>query len=328
MQEIKLSIIVPVYNVEKYLGQCLDSLLNQDIDKNEYEIICINDGSRDSSGAILDDYAERYSNIVVVHKENAGVSAARNEALDMARGDYVHFVDSDDYFYPRVYGQLIDLLIREDADVLLFDYEKVGADCFYNESDFPGEKEISEAMPHPGIEISSNVFRNMIRRSLLEAYSIRFSDGISYGEDSLFEDFVACFAKKVIQVNEKLYFYRQGVGVSIKNDERANTKRMLSGYQVALELRELKKRISGKEKIKFLRRRISTNVAYACINSLRCQKGVAKRIRRQMGKDKLYPYAAAPLFSKLKRDKHNIILILLKYRLLFWLCDVCNVFRK
>ncbi|MBO7293112.1 MAG: glycosyltransferase, partial [Clostridia bacterium] len=194
MQEIKLSIIVPVYNVEKYLGQCLDSLLNQDIDKNEYEIICIDDGSRDASGAILDDYAERYSNIVVVHKENAGVSAARNDALDMARGEYIHFIDSDDYFYPRVYGQLIDLLIREDADVLLFDHEKVAADCFYNESDFTEEKEISEATVYSEVEFSSMVWRNIIKRSLIETHSIRFAKGISYGEDTLFEDFVSCYA--------------------------------------------------------------------------------------------------------------------------------------
>ncbi len=325
---MKLSIIVPVYNVEKYVSDCLDSLLNQDLAEDEYEIICVDDGSKDSSGAILDEYAKNHSNIVVIHKENAGVSAARNDALDIAKGEYVHFVDSGDYFYPQVYGQLVDLATREQADVLLFGYEKVEAERSYRDCNFVDGKVLCEATEHSEIEISSNVFRNIIKRSLIEEHSIRFIKDISYGEDSLFEDFIACYAKKVIKINERLYFYRQGTGVSVKADEKANTKRMLSGYQVALVLKELQGKIYEKEKSKFLKRRLSTNVAYACINALRCRKGVARQLRRKMEQDKLYPYAALPLSGKIKRDKHNIVLLLLKFRLLFWLCDMCNVFRR
>lgn len=95
------SFIVPVYNVEKYLPECLDSLLEQDIPHEDYEIICVNDGSTDGSLSILRDYEARCSNVRVIDKENGGVSTARNTGLDAARGDYIWFVDSDDLIAPR-----------------------------------------------------------------------------------------------------------------------------------------------------------------------------------------------------------------------------------
>ena len=90
----KVSVIIPVYNVEKYLQKCLDSVINQTY-KN-LEIICVDDGSPDNSGGILDAYAQNDSRIIVIHQENAGVSAARNRGLDAATGEYIAFVDSDD----------------------------------------------------------------------------------------------------------------------------------------------------------------------------------------------------------------------------------------
>ncbi len=325
---MKLSIIVPVYNVEKYVSDCLDSLLNQDLAEDEYEIICVDDGSKDASGAILDEYAKNHSNIVVIHKENAGVSAARNDALDIAKGEYVHFVDSDDYFYPQVYGQLVDLATREEADVLLFGYEKVEAERSYRDCNFVDGKVLCEATEHPEIELSLMACLNIIKRSLIETYAIRFGKGIFYGEDTLFEDQVACRAQKVIRVNERLYFYRQGTGITARTDEQTYQKRMFSCYKVAVALKELRGTVNEKERAKFLNRRVSEFVALTCINSLRCQKGIAKQIRRQMAEDKLYPYAASPLLYKVKKDIHNSIPVLLKFRLFFWVFDTFNVFRK
>lgn len=120
---MKLSIIVPIYNVAPYLRKCVDSLLAQDI--SDYEIILVDDGSPDECPQICDQYAEQYSNIKVMHQANAGLSAARNSGIKAATGDYILFVDSDDYLQPNVLGALMEQVEREQLDVLRFDYQNV-----------------------------------------------------------------------------------------------------------------------------------------------------------------------------------------------------------
>ena len=106
---MKLSIIVPVYNVEKFLNKCLDSLIGQTME--DYEIILVDDGSKDASGRICDDYAERYPELVrVMHIDNGGQGRARNFGIDTAKGEYLGFVDSDDYLEPNVYGYMLEVL--------------------------------------------------------------------------------------------------------------------------------------------------------------------------------------------------------------------------
>ena len=94
---MKLSIIIPVYNVEKWLERCVRSVENQDLPSSEYEVILVNDGSKDNSGQIASKLSEEYDNIVVINKNNGGQSSARNEGMRIARGEYFMFVDSDDY---------------------------------------------------------------------------------------------------------------------------------------------------------------------------------------------------------------------------------------
>ena len=121
--KMKLSIIVPVYGVANYLRKCVDSLLVQDI--TDYEIILVDDGSPDECPLICDEYVEKYDNIRVVHQENAGLSAARNSGINVAIGDYIMFVDSDDYLQPNVLGALLEQVERDNLDVLRFRYQNV-----------------------------------------------------------------------------------------------------------------------------------------------------------------------------------------------------------
>ena len=110
-----ISIIVPVYNVEKYLSRCLDSILVQTY--RDFELILVDDGSTDRSGAICDEYASRDERIKLIRQSNQGLSVARNVGLDAARGDYIGFVDSDDYIHPETYQILLDALLKYDADL-------------------------------------------------------------------------------------------------------------------------------------------------------------------------------------------------------------------
>lgn len=128
-----VSVIIPAYNIEKYIGRCLDSVLSQ-IYEN-LEIIIVDDGSSDGTGKILDDYEKRDSRIKVIHKENGGVSSARNKGLDMAVGDYIGFVDGDDIIAPEMYETLVKLLEEEDADIAHCGYQMVfpdRVDYYYN----------------------------------------------------------------------------------------------------------------------------------------------------------------------------------------------------
>ena len=134
---MKLSIIIPVYNVAPYLRKCVESVLEQDLNPEEYEVILVDDGSTDGSGEICDSLTPSPSpeergkgrgkgwNIRVIHKKNAGLSAARNAGIAVATGEYIQFVDSDDYLEPNVLGGLVRQMDAEQLDVLRFDYQNV-----------------------------------------------------------------------------------------------------------------------------------------------------------------------------------------------------------
>ena len=149
--EILLSFILPIYNVEAYLEECIDSILDQITD--ECEIILVDDGATDSSGEICDRYSEKHSAIRVVHKENGGLSSARNAGLDVSNGDYIMFLDSDDYLAENAVEMLVCANKEDDADIVQFDffetdkeYYSFCADTLTNISFTQDKKEMLEAL--------------------------------------------------------------------------------------------------------------------------------------------------------------------------------------
>ena len=135
---MKLSIIVPVYNVEKYLAQCLDSLVGQTVE--DYEIIVVNDGSPDNSQRIIDDYAARYPGLIVpMIKENGGLSSARNLGMNVAKGEFIGFVDSDDWVDETMYERMLEAIERENADIAycdMDDYYEDGTVVYHDVTNF------------------------------------------------------------------------------------------------------------------------------------------------------------------------------------------------
>ena len=138
MREL-VTIIIPVYNVEKYIRRCIESVLNQDY--NHLEIILVDDGSTDSSGEICDEYAKKDNRIQVIHKQNEGLGPARNSALDIAQGEYVHFIDSDDYIFPGIIKKLHETCEKSQVDNACCGY-KSGKKVYYCE----GEKEVFDSV--------------------------------------------------------------------------------------------------------------------------------------------------------------------------------------
>ena len=123
MDNIEVSVVVPIYNVEKYLRQCLESLVNQNFD--DYEIILINDGATDNSMKIAQEFEDKYKNIKLLSKKNAGLGAARNTGMKYVTGKYVLFVDSDDYVSPEYISELYNVINREDSDIVICSHEKI-----------------------------------------------------------------------------------------------------------------------------------------------------------------------------------------------------------
>lgn len=214
---LKLSIIVPVYKVEPYLRKCVDSLLEQDLSSDEYEIILVDDGSPDNCGAICDEYASKYSHIRVIHRPNGGLSAARNSGIEVARGEYVQFVDSDDYLEPNVLKYLVNKMEQDDLDVLRFNYQNVNEryEVFdpnkaskrfvnYSDSICDGVTFLNERLGYACYAVQF-----MIKRSLLA--DCRFKEGI-YFEDTEWTPRLLMKANKITSTDKIVYNYmvRQG----------------------------------------------------------------------------------------------------------------------
>ena len=216
-----VSVIVPVYNVEKYLEECLDSILGQTY--KDLEVILIDDGSTDSSGSICDRYAEKDKRIKVIHKENGGLSDARNTGLDIINGDYVLFVDSDDLIKQNMIELLVDKMQKNNSEIVFFnaiifyDSNKNNDHYMLSENEYP---------PCTGIEMFSERVRKLqwfpgvqfhfFTTDLLRREKLRFKKGMLY-EDQLFTLSAYLNAKKVCFINESLYYYRADRFDSIMN---------------------------------------------------------------------------------------------------------------
>lgn len=210
----KISVIVPVYNAEQYLNQCIDSILNQTLDS--FELILLNDGSKDGSGAICDEYAEKYDNVSVYHLENGGPARARNIGISKAKGEYIGFVDSDDYIDEKMYEVLFSESQERNADIVMCTYsiksENETVLCNMNYEAYYDSDSMKELIlrysstDHNGL---FSVCNKIFRRQLIVDNRLVFDEQLIRAEDAWFVfDCLKC-AKKVSFINEPFYYYRQ-----------------------------------------------------------------------------------------------------------------------
>lgn len=219
---MKLSIIVPVYNVEKYLKKCVESILCQTF--SDYELILVDDGSTDNCPAICDEYARMDCRVRVIHKKNGGLSDARNAGLGIARGIYVGFVDSDDFIHPQMYEALMFLGEKSMADMVQCEFCKFFADeeAVIKEIEveeisaqlFTGEEIIGDFNDKKQI-IHSTVCNKIYQRAIFQ--NIKFPKGYFY-EDSYIHLSTLEKARIIAKTSVALYFYRQRSG-SIMHSE-------------------------------------------------------------------------------------------------------------
>ena len=208
MEKPQVSIIVPVYNVKDYLPRCLDSLISQSL--KSIEIVAIDDGSSDGSSLVLDTYAANDERIRVFHVENGGVSRARNIGLDKAKGEYIGFVDSDDYVEPQMFENLVKVALDTKADCVQCSFDVVSKDSMASVSHMGANVTIMEN--HDEIvksffegKIENSVWNKLYRRSDLDKVS--FPLGWTFAEDFYFNAMFIVSCKRVAFTDDVLYHY-------------------------------------------------------------------------------------------------------------------------
>lgn len=216
---IKLSIIVPVYNVEQWLMRCLDSLFRQNFAENEFEVIIVNDGSTDNSPAIAEQFATQHSNVKVISRENGGLSAARNTGLEYAKGSYVWFVDSDDFIESNSIKPILEYAELHNLDMMCFFFQLVFEDghtekYFYSPQKdnrvFSGEEFVLKTW------FLMSPWAAIYRRCFLEDNSLRFMEGILH-EDEEFAPRAQFLSKRIARTDTIVYNYFQRRGSIMKS---------------------------------------------------------------------------------------------------------------
>lgn len=227
-----LSIIIPVYNAEKYIRECLDSCLAQNISPDDYEIICVDDGSSDGSAAILRDYAQKYNNISVISKENGGVSSARNEGIARASGDYLWFIDADDFISKNILSQLKTQVMQFAPDRLQLPIYEFESELSKNDRDAYKENRVVANYPYGDTVIWSSLFR----KDKINELGLKFDPSLPYGEDTLFSKSFSAYADlETVFEGAAVYFYRrnaQSVTAKYSNERTSSIAR--SHMEIAL----------------------------------------------------------------------------------------------
>lgn len=207
-EKYKLSVIIPVYNVEKYLRECLDSVINQNY--TNLEIICINDGSTDDSLEILKEYEKIDKRIKIHNQKNKGVSSARNKGMELSTGDYITFVDSDDYLDLNLYEKAMEIIVENNADIVnfnLIEQEKNGTEKKY--TNLPFKIFINDSITAMQDErIFPAVWLKIFKRKFLIENNIFFAQDIYFGEDDLFRLKAFLISQKIITFPDVYYHYR------------------------------------------------------------------------------------------------------------------------
>lgn len=216
---MKLSVIIPVYNVEQYLPECLESVLNQDLDENLYEVIIIDDGSPDNSREIAEAYQDRYSNIKIIIRQNGGISKARNAGIRAATGEYIVMLDSDDFYSKKFFKEIFNLIDKHNhPDIVLFDFnyfymhdnihERVNRPYTPHDFEDLSGMEALEMILNKELMYTWYAWPFFVKLSLIKEHQLYFKQNKNY-EDMMWTPVVFSLANKIIYYNHAVLEYRK-----------------------------------------------------------------------------------------------------------------------
>lgn len=317
-----LSIIVPIYKVEQYLRKCVDSLLYQDLSRDEYEVILVDDGSPDKCGAICEEYASEFAHVKVVHRENGGLSAARNSGIEVAQGRFVLFVDPDDYLEPNVLKTLIEKMETDHLDILRFNYRNVNEkyEVFepnkvskpfvdYRDSVCNGLTFLTDRLG-----FGCYAWQFVIKRDLLE--DCVFKEGI-YFEDTEWTPRVLLKAHRVTSTSMMVYNYllREG-SITQSVDEKKKRKVLNDKLKLIDSMMAQKFGISDKRWFEGMISQIVLSIlGYVC----RYNKEERLSVCQTLKSKKVFPLSA---YHSTKSAKRKIRIANISPNLLCWLLRI------
>ena len=221
-----VSIIVPIYNAEQYLRRCVDSILNQEY--TDFELLLVNDGSTDASGDICEEYGDQDPRVIVIQKENTGVSDSRNRALDRARGKYLQFLDSDDWITPDATRLFVRAAEEYGCDMVISDFYRVVGERLSPKGDIEEEGVLTREefaahmMENPADFYYGVLWNKLYRRDIVEEHNLRMDTDISWCEDFMFNLEYIRYAKVFYALHAPIYYYvkrkgslaSQGINIS------------------------------------------------------------------------------------------------------------------
>jgi glycosyltransferase involved in cell wall biosynthesis len=237
--ELAISVIIPVYNTEAYLQRCVDSVLAQE--GVSLEVILVDDGSTDASPALCDRYAAQHPQVRVIHSPNGGPATAKNLGLDIARGLYISFIDSDDTIYPSMYREMLAPARANEADIVCCGYSETDEQGHLSPRVHTGECMVmdrDEAMRRFLVRdrIYSQCWTKIYRRAWLEEHGIRNTPGLKTDEDHIFNLYAFLEARTVCVVDKPLYVYTNRSSSLSKDYYKKHIDRMFANMTMRLEL--------------------------------------------------------------------------------------------
>lgn len=199
---MKLSIIIPVYNAEQYLKKCLESVFQQNLKLEDFEVICINDGSTDKTQQILEEFQKKYTNIILENQENFGEAISRNKAIFLSKGEYITFLDSDDYYDALTLSKALQIIASQNLDILYLKMNHISEDYQFIQS-LPNlsENEILSGLKHERRPFPATIYKKSV------IGEIQFPLNIIVGPDSVFNALVQSKAKRVSFSSDLVYNY-------------------------------------------------------------------------------------------------------------------------
>lgn len=326
---MRLSIIIPAYNAGKYLERCVGSCEEQSVPQDEFEIIVVNDGSKDNTLEVAESLADKYSNLRIFSKENGGSSSARNMGLDHAKGDYITFVDSDDYLLPGKLAAVLSVAENNKLDLCIFNFKVMSHDGSSVNTDNPlkkGKIYNCEEASIQGYQVGSACGKLYLRK-MLESNNIRFRTDIIFGEDSYFSFQVLLKSGRIMNTDVCAYVYTANP-LSVTKDTHRLREKVIRRCEDSLQLIKLVSDQSEETKIssrfrKYLKT-YATSLRLGFFISLMGSKHLSRRdandLIRKAKSMQLYPYeVTSNSFTKALimhvLNVENILHLVLRFRL-------------
>ena len=240
-----VSIIIPVYNAEKYLEECLSSITAQK-DFERSEVVLIDDGSTDRSSEICDSFSAEFKNIIAVHKSNGGVSEARNDGINVASSDYLMFCDADDYFIGDILSSVINTVNELSPDIIFWNYiyeangSQVHTDFAFAKNQMLDKKYLRRTIPEFMLSNLSfnSIWNKAFKKSIIQANSIKFNKNKKYGEDREFLLNCLAVSESGFYIHDSGYFYRDTVSGAIRKERTDFFDNIIEDYYTNLRCYE------------------------------------------------------------------------------------------